>query len=341
MRKTSFLLLLCLISLTSFSQNSDITHYDKKLTYLKKHTLAYQFSEDQRAKLTNVEKILYGTKIETSKSEKYFKNDLLVQKDIEVLSDNNYRNNNGKNGSNDNYWLKSTKKITLTPNGIEQRDKNNNRMAEKPISIKEIFTKEHKFKEPLFFSNDFVNALYKADKNDYVKIDGDQIRIEAKNKILKIYPNQNKYSQEKYDDSGRIIKKTTIAYEVLANGEYVTKLRENTAYKTTLNGACYKAIDRMEYSNIKLIYNGKSKLSSINEREFIVTPNPATKYISFNEITNISDIEIYTINGILVKQLSSSNISNIKINIADLKSGSYIIKMKNDFKTLTNKFIKI
>lgn len=71
-----------------------------------------------------------------------------------------------------------------------------------------------------------------------------------------------------------------------------------------------------------------------------IFPNPASETIQINTdmILDKSTVEIYSINGNLIKTKTLNNQS--EINISDLPTGTYLMKINVDNKTLTEKFIK-
>jgi hypothetical protein len=71
-----------------------------------------------------------------------------------------------------------------------------------------------------------------------------------------------------------------------------------------------------------------------------IYPNPASDVLFFenNSTESISNIEIYTINGSLVKNVSDTNIQSVSV--SDLQTGIYFLKIKSNNQTLNYKFIK-
>ena len=84
------------------------------------------------------------------------------------------------------------------------------------------------------------------------------------------------------------------------------------------------------YNNIE-----KAKTSEIN-----IYPNPATNYFSVeSNITSIDKLKIVNINGQMVKEIKANNYNDIQVNISDLKSGLYFIKIITDNYSITKKLI--
>lgn len=75
---------------------------------------------------------------------------------------------------------------------------------------------------------------------------------------------------------------------------------------------------------------------------FTVSPNPAKNivYISSTENTSMTGIEVFDINGRMVKSFKVDNLSNTDVNIADLATGVYTMKIASDRGIMTKKVIK-
>ena len=78
-------------------------------------------------------------------------------------------------------------------------------------------------------------------------------------------------------------------------------------------------------------------LSIDNEliNEFKVYPNPSNNHISINNISGNFKFEIYTLNGMIIKEGNYINIS-----ISDLENGVYIIKIITDNRIISKRIIK-
>lgn len=75
--------------------------------------------------------------------------------------------------------------------------------------------------------------------------------------------------------------------------------------------------------------------NEIKEKGFGIYPNPATNELYLVNVTGDAAINIYDIKGILVKT-ENSNLTEVKIDLKDLKSGVYFIKCGNAYR----RFIK-
>ncbi|WP_314243107.1 T9SS type A sorting domain-containing protein [Empedobacter tilapiae] len=112
---------------------------------------------------------------------------------------------------------------------------------------------------------------------------------------------------------------------------------ENFSYTVSTSGNA-KSLVITDVKNNKVTYSDSQNLS-INELDkitFDIFPNPATDLITIKSSENINNIKIYSLNGLLIK-----NVSNISsINIKDLAKGSYIINISTQKGFHSQKFIK-
>ena len=78
-----------------------------------------------------------------------------------------------------------------------------------------------------------------------------------------------------------------------------------------------------------------------NEAQFTLYPNPAFSEINVesNALTLVKEIEIYTINGQVLKKVVANAIA-VKVDISEFQSGIYFIKVTTDKGNLTKKFLK-
>jgi hypothetical protein len=70
-----------------------------------------------------------------------------------------------------------------------------------------------------------------------------------------------------------------------------------------------------------------------------IYPNPAINFITLNNLPQKSIVDIFDINGKIVKSFISDN-QESKVDISELTKGIYYVKISNESKSLTYKFIK-
>ncbi|UQB68849.1 T9SS type A sorting domain-containing protein [Epilithonimonas zeae] len=104
----------------------------------------------------------------------------------------------------------------------------------------------------------------------------------------------------------------------------------------TLGGAFrYASLDAFTWvkdSNIVLAVDDTQ--SKVND--YLVYPNPASDFISFNNAKDIQKVEIYDLSGKLI--ISSDKAE--KVNVSQLEKGTYVTKLKMSNETVNSKFIK-
>lgn len=79
-----------------------------------------------------------------------------------------------------------------------------------------------------------------------------------------------------------------------------------------------------------------------NDEQILVYPNPTTNnlYIKNYSDNPIQTIEIYSLQGQLIKTIQTNNDNFIKIDCSDLKPGVYFSKMNTKKKAFTERFLK-
>jgi hypothetical protein len=75
---------------------------------------------------------------------------------------------------------------------------------------------------------------------------------------------------------------------------------------------------------------------------YAVSPNPASSVLNINAKTGaaLSNIQLTDVNGRIVKTINAGNVSETQINISDLNSGVYFLKISSDLGVGTSKIIK-
>jgi hypothetical protein len=76
--------------------------------------------------------------------------------------------------------------------------------------------------------------------------------------------------------------------------------------------------------------------------DFSVYPNPATNLVTVSSASDFSikAIDMFDINGRIIKSIAIDNLSNVEVNISDLSTGVYMMKIASDQGTSTKKIIK-
>ena len=84
-------------------------------------------------------------------------------------------------------------------------------------------------------------------------------------------------------------------------------------------------------------------LNDFEDNSFTIYPNPTNNHINLSFINNISnlEIEIMSQTGGLIKTIKGSNITNQEIDVSDLSSGFYIVKIKGDNNFAVEKILKL
>ena len=65
------------------------------------------------------------------------------------------------------------------------------------------------------------------------------------------------------------------------------------------------------------------------DNSFNIYPNPSSDYITISSDKNINVIELYSMQGKLVKQINLNNSNSVLLNCSDLKNGIYIVRINH------------
>ncbi|MEK8180717.1 T9SS type A sorting domain-containing protein [Flavobacterium buctense] len=102
----------------------------------------------------------------------------------------------------------------------------------------------------------------------------------------------------------------------------------------------------MVMDNFLVKASATDSLLGVNEANevatFSVFPNPSTNNftITSSNSSTINGVEMFDINGRIVKSLEFDNLSSADVNIADLSQGVYMLKISSDNGSVTQKVIK-
>ena len=96
--------------------------------------------------------------------------------------------------------------------------------------------------------------------------------------------------------------------------------------------------DAFDYVNCSL--NNLIDDVKANDNSVSLYPNPADSQIFIESIFNITQIDIYNESGVAIKSLTLNSASNAKIDVCNLPSGLYFLKVTGKNGAVTKKFIK-
>ncbi len=110
------------------------------------------------------------------------------------------------------------------------------------------------------------------------------------------------------------------------------------------NNGCGRAFTAPTINNVGMTITASPvlKTNEFSDSSFSVYPNPATNLVKISSKENVvvNAISITDINGRVVKNNKFENRANIEVNISDLTSGVYLIKITSNEGTETKKIIK-
>lgn len=117
-------------------------------------------------------------------------------------------------------------------------------------------------------------------------------------------------------------------------------------FSTTQTGNTSSATGIFDNISLKADIDDTSLLLStptnqINSNSFVITPNPAKNSITIDSKANAIDaVTIYDLSGRAVKAIEAKSFNSAPIDISDLASGTYLVKVKSDKNTEAKKIVK-
>ena len=79
-------------------------------------------------------------------------------------------------------------------------------------------------------------------------------------------------------------------------------------------------------------------VSDVNKKSVSIYPNPTTEVLNLNVNSKVNSADIYDLSGKLVRNVTVS--SDKKVNVKDLRNGTYVLKVNTEAGSTSHKFIK-
>ena len=183
----------------------------------------------------------------------------------------------------------------------------------------------------LFPANEDIPQLFSTDLKDSpnMAINSVPVPNEKTNLYLGLKANEGNYTI--YADELTVDAKEVILYDSYIKG--YTNLTETGSYTFAHKGGT--VTDRFEL----LFSSGAvSNIENLKNAEIKIYPNPASEFINVQLSDNMSNakLKIYNISGVLVKDIELNDNSD-KININELAKGMYIVEIKSNNSTKTQR----
>ena len=149
-----------------------------------------------------------------------------------------------------------------------------------------------------------------------------------------------------FDDIGELVFSNAASQSTSVNGTFTVPAATSgqTRMRVSMQwNAIPPSCGNLNYGEVEdytvSIVNSKSY--NLSNQSIYVYPNPADNeiYIKISDVENYSKATIYSVTGAIVKNANINKFDN-KINVTELKSGVYLIKVESKDKILNTRFIK-
>ena len=143
---------------------------------------------------------------------------------------------------------------------------------------------------------------------------------------------------------------TALSYNVYRNNEFIANVTTNAYADTGLNANteyCYTvtSVDDNNNESVKSIEVCGRTMGCVGINELALStniyPNPVNDRIQIETELNVIEVSIYTITGVMVGQQTTDNgQQTLTINLSELNSGIYFIKINTDKGEIVKRIIK-
>jgi hypothetical protein len=123
----------------------------------------------------------------------------------------------------------------------------------------------------------------------------------------------------------------------MSRNDYVDSLQQNrNPFVDSIDFVCY-----VNFSNMTYEPNGcQASIEELLNTNFVVYPNPAKNELNLHvDATTISSYEIVDVQGRVVLSSDVSNLILVKLNIASLNAGTYIVKALTPYGVATRSIV--
>ena len=336
MRSISLLLMGCLLSVYVTGQEYIPIDYEQKKEYIEFEIDYYLVAQEDLNKLNDKDK----TRLKKIQTEKFVRQYLNADQELTSI----IQINEQKNAFAD--WMESPEVILIDKNGISNYDKRGEKIRHvehTPTYKEKLSDFQNDLSSEIIFPNREQLQFYRSKGFSVEYQQNGFIEIKRGQRSL-IYKKSDGFIQENffYED-GSPLREMKKHYMELPSGEKMLERSKETVYLELSSGVKAKHVKLKLYSDQS--FENVYRRTEIKESEKleVVTSTDQNKLRVLKhafESKNTTAL-IFNMNGRLVLQerVNSNEIS--QLDISDLPSGVYILKVTAEGQSQTSKFVKL
>jgi len=341
MKTKHYLSTLCLtfITFSLFGQLTEVTDYEKKLSYTEFETAFYSVDEDDLDNISlmdmvKMKELMYEREFEKTINAKGERTTIIKQ----ISSKNVYED-----------WMDKPEVLVIDKDAVTL-------YTFRGVEVKRIPHAPKYLKLAEESPNDLLPQFSIPTREDLAKMEEMGMQVEIMNNGLikityrgsqMIYNEKFLYNEtNKLNEKGEVMHSIKINYMELPGGEMVIKRkREITVVELDNNIKATHVIDRFYsdyiYEDVTIIASADKNGGQILDIKTIANNSQIIVGYKIFTDNNSVHVTIYNISGKIVRKESVENSGQNQISIENLTPGIYIININSDGKTLNGKFIKL
>ncbi len=173
--------------------------------------------------------------------------------------------------------------------------------------------------------------------NQVKSLYGFKFKNSTKETLFIINTNDIDFSQVQFSNLLTYTGQPTMT-QYYSNAPFVSNVYDGHSNIISIDSNVTSIIDVNKFSITVIEANSTLGIADIDNKDFIIYPNPVTDKLNISSTNSLLSISIMSINGAKVYE---GNIIDNKVDLSTLNSGIYFVKIETDNESVIKKLIKI